>query len=557
MSNTPPGYQVLADAFIAEGVRSHFTLMGDANMHWGIALSHHEGVQTIHARHEHCACGMAMGYAVATGKVGVASVTLGPGFTQTMTALTTAARGRVPLVLFAGEIPTNPEDPKWYNQSMDQAPLGRATGAHYIGIQSAGRLLPSVREAFYIAQYERRPVVLGVPFDLQKQPFPINEEYRPSSDFLPNIAPLPPNPDVIDNVVTRISESRHPVIVAGRGAIYSGAREAILEMAELAGALLATTLPARGMFDSDPFTLGIAGGFSNLAAREEFANADLVVAVGASLTPYTSDGGALYPNAYVVQIDESPIGLRGGIPIAHQYVKADAAKAVEAIHERLKSLEYQPRARTDEVQKRIQKLSADNRKFRIDPGTIDPRDIVAELDRVIPKDWDIVSGTGHCAFFHSQMKNRRPENYHIVREFGAIGNGISLAIGVAAAQNDGRVVLIDGDGSLLMHIQELETIRRQGIKLLIIALNDGAYGAEIHKLRSQNIDDSSAIFGRPDFAAIANGFGLVGATISSLGKTADLFEEYVHQDSAAIWNVHISDQVVAPPMQKLMTNGLK
>ena len=92
MKNDLPGYELLARAFYSEGVRANFTLMGDANMHWTVALSEFEGLRTIHARHEHCACGMAIGYAYATGKVGVASVTLGPGFTQTMTALATAAQ---------------------------------------------------------------------------------------------------------------------------------------------------------------------------------------------------------------------------------------------------------------------------------------------------------------------------------------------------------------------------------------------------------------------------------------------------------------------------------
>ena len=104
MSNTKI-YEALAHAFAAEGVDTVFGLMGDGNMHWMTAMSHLKGTTSISARHEHCACLMAIGYWSATGKVGVASVTHGPGFTQTMTALTTAARNQVPLVVFAGEAP--------------------------------------------------------------------------------------------------------------------------------------------------------------------------------------------------------------------------------------------------------------------------------------------------------------------------------------------------------------------------------------------------------------------------------------------------------------------
>ena len=86
---------------------------------------------------------------------------------------------------------------------------------------------------------------------------------------------------------------------------------------------------------------------------------------------------------------------------------------------------------------------------------------------MIPKDWDIVSGSGHQSYFLTHMRGRRPENFHAMREFGAIGNSISIALGVAAAAGTARSLLIEGDGSLIMHIQELETMRRHGIKMLI------------------------------------------------------------------------------------------
>src|SRR5260370_8550679 len=160
--------------------------------------------------------------------------------------------------------------------------------------------------------------------------------------------------------------------------------------------------------------------------------------------------------------------------------------------------------------------AADAGEFPMEPGLLDPRRAIDELDRVIPKDYDCVSGSGHQSYFHSTMRGRRPENYHAIRDFGAIGNGISLAIGVAAAKNNGKVVLFEGDGSLLMHIQELETIKRHRLKLLICVLNDGAYGAEIHKLRADGVDDSAAIFGRTDLAPIAKGFALREPTSTPL-----------------------------------------
>src|SRR5262249_60875506 len=127
------------------------------------------------AGHEPAAAPAAPAYTVATNKVAVASVPCGPGVTQLMTALPAAVRARLPMVVFAGEAPINA---KFYNQAIDQAPLVTATGAHYIAAHSVPRMMDYVREAFHIAKYERRPAVLGIPFDLQKvmhqtqQPYP-------------------------------------------------------------------------------------------------------------------------------------------------------------------------------------------------------------------------------------------------------------------------------------------------------------------------------------------------------------------------------------------------
>jgi len=551
MSN-PPIYEMLAQAFAREGVDTLFSLMGDGNMHWATAMSKIDGMRVFHVRHEHCACGMAMGYHSATGKVGVATVTCGPGVTQITTALTTASRAGVPLVVFAGEGPINA---RWYNQALDQAPLVTATGAQYVRAHSAARMYDSVREAFYVARHERRPAVLGVPYDLQKQPVPSPSEYVSSSSLIPETGRTPPNSEMLRRLVERLDAAQRPIIIAGRGALRSGAQAAIEALARASGALLATTLPARGMFDHDPFSIGVAGGFSSEIARELFAESDLVIAIGASLTHHTVDGGALFSRAFVAQIDERPRGLKDGLPAADLFVRADAKAGAEALARELARYGTKTGFRSPELAQRIALAAPDTALFAIEPGTLDPRHVVAELDRVIPKDWEMVSGSGHQAYFQTHMRGRRPEQFHVMREFGAIGNSISIAIGVAAAKNNGRVALIEGDGGLIMHIQELETLKRHRIRMLICVLNDGAYGAEVHKLRQDGLDDSGAILGRADFGAIARGFGLRGTTVGDLSQFKSLMREFDAQGTAEIWNVPISDQVTSPTIRRLKAKG--
>ena len=123
-----PVYRYLAQRFRAEGLDRAFVLTGDGNMYWNAAFEAEPGARSVHVRHEHCACSMAIAYARKTGRVGLASVTCGPGLTQIMTALATAAAARIGLVVLAGESPLHSP---WNNQGIDQAPLVRATGAEY------------------------------------------------------------------------------------------------------------------------------------------------------------------------------------------------------------------------------------------------------------------------------------------------------------------------------------------------------------------------------------------------------------------------------------------
>lgn len=547
-------FEALADAFVREGVTTQFTLMGHGQMHWTIAMAQHPNMKTYHARHEHAACAMATGYAFATGKVGVASVTCGPGFTQIMTALASAAQARVPLVVVAADSPIHS---RWYNQDVDQRALTLATGAHYVEAHSPRLMMAYVQEAFYVARFQRKPVVFSIPYDLLKEKIPADAEFQLSSAVIPDHGPMPPNSRDIERLAEVLAAAKRPILLAGRGAVSSGAQQAIQALAAASGALLATTLPARGLFDEDPFSIGVAGGFATGVATEQFAAADLVVAIGASLTHYTVDGGKLFKQAKVAQIDAEPVGLRHGMRAAEIFVRADARLGVEGLLGSMTRRSAAGSMRTPELARRIAETPADTTEAAIEPGTIDPRRAIEALDAIVPKDWEIVSGTGHSSYFYTHLKGRRPEQFHLLREFGAIGSSLSMAIGVAAAKGHGKVLLLDGDGGLIMHIQELETARRHGIKLLICALNDGGYGAEVHKLRNEGRDPAPAMFGRPDFAAIAKGFGLAGSTIERLDALPALFDAYQNDETATIWDIPISDRVVSPRLRKYSFEGYR
>lgn len=538
-------YDILARAFAQEGVGICFALLGDANLNWAARLSE-QGCRMIYVRHEHCAVAAAMAFARKSGEVGVATVTCGPGLTQLMTALPAAVRARLPLVVFAGEAPLKSG---WYNQGIDQAPFVTATGAAYHSLHLPERMPVAVRDAFVQVRRERRPVVIGVPFDLQDRPWMGAETLPvPSRELLPRLSPMPAHPQDVERAAEMVAEARRIVVMAGLGAVEAGAAAACRALAERCDALLATTLPARGLFFDDPFSIGIAGGLVTDMARECLAEADLVIAVGCSLAHHNTVGGKLWPRAHVLQIDIDPVSVSQGHVAAQAHLRADARLGVESLSAAIPSRKQDWRSAA--LAERLRTTPPDITPFEIEPGLHDPRAVVAALEAALPADWEMVNSSGHCSHFFTHMPSRPQERFLTLREFGAIGNGTSFAMGVAAARPDRTVVLFDGDGSLLMHVQELETIRRHELNILIVVMNDGAYGSEIHKLRATGLSEEGAVFDRTDFAAVARSFGVEGKTVGDLSQLPELVSQFAKTGGAAVWDIPVSDQVLSPAMRR-------
>jgi len=538
-------YDVLATAFTQEEVTTCFALLGDANMNWAARLAE-QGCRMVYVRHEHCALAAAMAYARKNRDVGVATVTCGPGVTQLITALPAAVRAHLPLVVFAGEAPLKSG---WYNQEIDQAPLITATGAAYQRLHMPERMPVGIRDAFLQARRERRPVVIGIPFDLQSRPWdgPANLP-KPSRELLPRPSPMPPHPDDVAAAAQLLARAERVVVMAGLGAVEAGAGAACKALAARTGGLLMTTLPARGLFHDDPFCIGISGSYTPEVGIEYLTQADLVVAVGCSLAYHAGGGGQLWPKAKMLHIDIDPLAVSQGQEVARHHLRADARLGVEALTAALPA--RKGGWRSDAIAARIRDAKPDSHVFDIEPGLLDPRHVVEALEAALPHDWEMVNSGGHCSWFFAQMPSRAQENFLTIREFGAIGNGISFAMGVAAARPDRTVVLFDGDGSLMMHVQELETIRRHALKSLVVVMNDGAYGSEVHKLRAEGLPEDGSVFGYCDFAGIARGFGLPGKTVKNLDDVPKLVTEFAAGGGAAVWDFHVSDKVVSPTIRR-------
>ena len=490
------------------GVRDAFGVLGSGNFLPSQAM-HAAGVAFHHARHEGGAICMADGYARVSGRVGVCSVHQGPGFTNAMTGLTEAAKSRTPLLLIAGEAPAAALRS---NFRLDQAALATTAGAVAERVFSGASAADDVARAFRRAQVERRPVLLSMPLDVQAQPVP---GAVPSSAAVASPAPLPsppgPSPAAVAEVAALIATSRRPVIIAGRGAVLADARQPLGELGDAIGAVLATSAMGHGLFAGSPWAVGISGGFASPVAKRLIAEADLVLAFGASLTRWTTRDGALIdPNAKVVHVDLDADAAHRPVDVA---VVGDAAATARALLDAdLRNGGF----RTDELAAEIAAGS-----WRDDPyddvggaGHIDPRTLSIALDTLLPDDRTIAVDSGHFMGFPPMyMRVPDPAGFVFTQAFQSIGLGLASGMGAAIARPDRLTVACLGDGGALMSLPELETLGRLRLPLLVVIYNDAAYGAEVHHFRPQGHPVELVQFPDTDFAAFARAAGARAVTV--------------------------------------------
>jgi acetolactate synthase-1/2/3 large subunit len=537
-------YEAIAQSLKAEGMTDFFGLMGDGNMWlWG-ALCRDPSIKAYNARHESMAVSMADGYARTTGRVGVAMVTCGPGLTQCGTSLIAAFRGRTPVVLIAGEIKPGAKNK---TQSMDQKRFVEASYARFHTVTSLDNMAEEIAEAFYTARVHRVPVVLNLPMDLQEDEIDWDYEYRPSTDFLPPRVDAP-NAAALGAVIEKLIAAERPVIIAGRGAMAAKAKDAIIELAERTGALLATSLQGKGYFAGHPWDIGIAGAFASAPSEHLLAEADFVLGVGAELGYYTTEGGLLFPSAEVARIDIKAAPEEIGV-IPGLYVQGDGLKSVMAINEALASRQVRKEGMRTAANRAL--LDAPAHRFDAPGDGIDPRALAGHLGAALPKGLLLTCGAGHFfSWIGMYMPLPAGGEIQYSYNFGAVGQGIGVAIGTGAG-NPGRPhVAVEGDGSLMFNIQELETIVRHKMQMVLIVWNDAGYGAEVHKLVAKGFDEKLAQWESPDFVALAKAFGGDGVKLATASDIGGAVTEGLRKGGLYLIDARVSPTTPTDPYAK-------
>jgi thiamine pyrophosphate-dependent acetolactate synthase large subunit-like protein len=541
------GYRVIAEAVAAVGVETVFGVLGDGNFHFVDAWIRETGGRYVAARHEGGAVNMADGAARMAGRdgLGVATVTHGPGLTNTLTALTAAVRNRTPMLLVAGDLP---QAATRHNQRIDQGAVVAPSGAGYVRVTTPVGAAAQVTSALRQALLERRPVVLDVANDVQRVEWP---EVADGARLAAAVAAarsqrVTPDPAAVARAAARLAAARRPVILAGRGAVWSGAGEALRELAERGGALLATTMMASGLFRGDPFDVGLAGVLSGPTAMRLLGEADEVLAVGTTLHSWTTNVGRLFPGATVTQVDAESARV-GDFVVPDDVVIGDARLAAERI-----AAQVPARAdvgfRTEEVRAAIAAISPyDGLEESVVPGRIDTRVALITLNDVLPAERMVLSDGGHYFGYPAMYFDvPEPDAFALAANFGSIGLGLGTAIGAAVARPDRLCLLVVGDGGLLMSLPELESAVRNRVRLVVAVVNDAAYGAEVHSMRAQGLDADAARFPETDFVRLATGLGARGVAVTSVAELKQVAELVSDLDGPLVVDMKVDPDLVAP-----------
>lgn len=542
----------IAAALVERGVTDAFGLMGDDTCRLVSALID-RGVRYHGARHENSAIAMAAGYSAAAGRLGVAVISRGPGATNGVTAAVNASNGDASVLFITGEMAVGraantvrlPD-----SKAFAAEALASACGLPKYTPTSAAAVWSTTHEAVTAASHGRT-VWLSIPMDVFQSD--LAGPVAPWSAVPSDPAPAPARPESVTSAVAVLERHRRILVIAGAGAWYSGARDAIVELADRLGAVLVTTLRGKDMFRDHPFSLGIIGSFSHSAGRRVIEQADCVLVFGASLNRFTTSDGAGLPAAPIIQVDSRRERI-GRFHWADVAVVGDARLVAEQLCQALPARDAaETPLRGDAIRSILERFDpADEFEPAPTQHTLDPRALLLALDSLLPPDRAVVTDNGNFfGFVPTYLSVPSPDRFKLSSDFAVIGLGFGTAVGTVVGRPDTVTVLVIGDGGLLMSLGELESLARLALPLVVVVMNDCAYGAERHFLELRNFSGRAAMSPDADFASLAQVFGIEAHTVRTLAELEAVAPRLQQPSGPVLVDCKVTPTVVAPFLSEM------
>ena len=506
------GAEAVVASLEAEGVDTVFGYPGGQAIKIYDALYDSEQIHHILARHEQGAVHEADGYARATGNVGVAIVTSGPGATNTVTGIATAYMDSVPLVVITGQVPRGVIGTDSFQES-DIVGITMPVVKHSYLLQSTDELTTTFREAFHIAKTGRPgPVLIDVPSDLASEKMVFS---YPDDVSLPSYKPTyRGNAKQIRQAVARIKRAERPVLYVGGGVVSSGASEELLRLAELMQVPVVTTLMGKGAFPaSHPLNLGPVGMHGSKYANLAMTESDLIIAAGARFSDrVTGKLSEFAPHADVIHIDIDPAEI-GKVRDAQVPIVGDLKGVLAGIASALEKEGAQPNTGAW-----IERVSEWRTRYPFyHPGVGDHLDeIVPEValkklsDLLDPAKSIVVTEVGQHQMWAAQsIAREHPRTFLSSGGLGTMGFGFPAAIGAAVGCPEKQVVCVAGDGSFQMNSQEMATAAIHGIPVKVLVMDNRCLGMvhQWQKLFYRERYSSTLLDANPDFVKLADAYG--------------------------------------------------
>ncbi len=537
------GADIIIETLIEEGVDIIFGIPGGANMEVYDALYRIGKIKHILARHEQGAGHMAEGYAKASGKVGVALATSGPGATNLVTAIADAYMDSVPTVFITGQVPTFLIGNDAF-QEVDIIGITRPITKHNFLVKNIEELPLIIRQAFYIARTGRPgPVVVDIPKDITQK---ISSVRIPSDEEVINSLPgykphVEGNPQQIRRAAKLILEAKRPVLYVGGGANFAEAQSEILELAELMQIPVTTTNMGKGVFpEHHPLALHMLGMHGTYYANMAVYNSDLLIAVGVRFDDrVTGKIDEFAPEAKIIHIDIDPASISKNIvvdvPIVGD-VRNVLVKLIEEIKEKSSKILY-PEDRKlwlEQINtwKKLRPLT-----YRKSDKVIKPQFVIEAINEITNSDAFIATGVGQHQMWAAMFyKYKFPRQFINSGGLGTMGFGLPAAIGAKIARPEKEVFCIDGDGSFMMTLQELITAVQYKVPVKIAILNNGYLGMvrqwqELFYSKRYSEVDMSA---QPDFVKLAESMGAVGLRATKPDEVYKVLEEAMKVKDAPV-----------------------
>ena len=544
------GAQIVIESLIKENVEVVFGYPGGAIMNVYDEIYKQDKFKHILAKHEQGAVHMADGYARATGKVGVAMVTSGPGLTNAITGIATAYTDSIPMVVISGQVPTTAIGTDAF-QEVDAVGITRPITKHNFLVKDVKDLAYIIKEAFYLAKSGRPgPVHIDIPKDVTVAKTAFN---YPEKIELKTYKPTyKGNKRAIKRAVDAIKKAKRPVFYIGGGSVLSGASEIIREIVKFTKIPSVETLMARGVLRYDcPYLYGMVGMHGTFAANMAMNDADLIISLGARFDDrVTGKIDEFAKNADIVHIDIDPSQI-GKVVETKYPIVGDVKLVLEEMMPLLfDGIDTERYKEWRDILNRYQELYP--LKYKDSDEVIKPQWVIQKTGEIVPENAIITTDVGQHQMWAAQFYPfTYPRQLITSGGLGTMGFGFPAALGAKEGEKDRVVINFTGDGSIMMNIQEVLAGYKYKLPVVNIILNNNYLGmvrqwqSMFYEDRLSETDLSDV---QPDFVKLAESMGGIGFRVSKKEEFEKALKEAIESNQVAFIDVQVDRREDVLPM---------